>query len=83
MVKPCQTVEKPSANANGSNPLENGRQDDFFVAKNPISRAKAGEGRTAGSRIPVHQLIKTFLTSSHGGAMSSAAAMDLYSPGIP
>ena len=55
----------------------------LFAAKNSISRAKAGEGRTAGSRIPVHQLIKTFLTSSHGGAMSSAAAMDLYSPGIP
>ena len=33
-----------------------------------------------GACLLVHQLIKTFLTGSHGEAMQSAAAMDLHSP---
>ena len=83
VVKPCQTVEKPSANAKGSNPLENGRQDDFLRRKIPFPEQKLERGVRRGAASPFISSLRPFLTSSHGGAMSSAAAMDLYSPGIP
>ena len=72
MAKPCQTVKKTSESSQWSNPLKfstvpssvyDAGWTPFFGEKSPF-QSKAGEsGIRRGACIPVHQLVKTFLTS--------------------